>query len=81
MEVAAVAVRGGESVSFYDYKASLVIASERYPFYALIMAAMRQADTSNLNELKASFPDVWRELRERYNAPGGILASDKEYAV
>jgi hypothetical protein len=37
------------------------------------MAAMRQADTDNLEKLQASFPETWDELHRRYNAPGGVL--------
>ena len=44
------------------------------PFYALIMAAMRKADTRNLNMLKAAFPGVWKELEARYKAPDGFLS-------
>jgi hypothetical protein len=52
------------------------IEMEDYPFYALIMAAMRQADTTNLEKLKAMWPDVYREFMARYNAPGGVLPTD-----
>ena len=64
-------------MSLYDYKMSQRIASEDYPFYALIMAAMRQADSNNIDLLKFAFSDVWHELTERYNAPGGVLPEDK----
>lgn len=60
----------------YDYEASRYIASEDYPFYALLMAAMRQADTVNAAKLRAAWPDVWDELQARYNAPGGLLPSE-----
>ena len=63
-------------MSFHEYKVGLEISSKQYPFYALIQAAMRQADTDNLEMLKGCFPDVWLELRVRYNAPGGLLKSD-----
>lgn len=63
-------------MSLYDYRSSLKILREDYLFYALIMAAMRRADTDNLNRLKIAFPDTWNELKERYNAPGGIIKSD-----
>jgi len=65
-------------MSRYDYEASQRISREDWPFYALIMAAMRQADTDNLEGLKLVFPMVWKELYERYNAPGGILPSDTQ---
>lgn len=47
-----------------------------FGFYALIMAAMRQADTDNAERLRRCWPDVWQELHARYNAPGGILPDD-----
>lgn len=60
-------------MSLYDYKASQQLGMEDPPFYALIMAAMRKADDRNLLALQMAFPDVWTELRDRYNAPGGAL--------
>lgn len=42
-------------------------------FHTLIMAAMRRADSDNVEKLKAAFPETWDELRARYNAPGGVL--------
>jgi hypothetical protein len=63
-------------MSRYDYKASQKIAAEDHPFYALIMAAMRQADTDNLAKLVAAFPGVADELQTRYNAPGGYLPGE-----
>jgi len=68
---------GGDQVSLYDYKASLEIGKGQPPFYALVMAAMRQADTFNLELLADAFPATLEELRERYNAPGGVLGSDE----
>lgn len=49
------------------------------PFYALIMAAMRQADTANAERLRHMFPVVWDELQARYHAPGGLLPGDDGY--
>lgn len=63
-------------MSWFDYEASKRIAVEDYPFYALIMAAMRQADTFNSATLRRAFPLVWEELDERYNAPGGLLEGE-----
>lgn len=63
-------------MSLYDYQESKRIGAEGYQFYALIMAAMRQADTDNLTRLQAAFPWVWAELQERYNAPNGMLLED-----
>lgn len=66
-------------MSQYDYERSKEIASRGYPFYALIMAAMRQADTDNLEMLKKCWPSVHNELFGRYNAPGGILPEEEAH--
>jgi len=60
-------------MSLYDYKVSQQLFAENHPFYALIMAAMRQADSYNAETLRAAFPEIWNELQARYNAPGGVL--------
>jgi len=62
-------------MSLYDYEASREISYE-IPFYALIMAAIRNADTDNTEKLKREWPEVYNEFFQRYNAPGGILATD-----
>lgn len=63
-------------MSHHDYRASQLISAERPPFYALIMAAMRQADTLNCRKLASAFPDIWEELQARYDAPGGYLEGE-----
>ena len=63
-------------MSYADYQFSKTITMEDYPFYSLIMAAMRQADTDNLDKLKRAWPAVWDELNGRYNAPGGLLPDE-----
>jgi hypothetical protein len=63
-------------MSFYDYKISQQISYEDPPFYALIMAAMRKADTDNQIKLAFAFPEVWDELQQRYNAPGGLMPGE-----
>jgi len=61
-------------MSRYDYERSRELSAE--PFYALIMAAMRTADSSNYELLREAFPDTLDELQERYNAPGGVLPGE-----
>ena len=63
-------------MSHYDYEQSRDIEGCAFPFYALIMAAMRQADSDNVEKLKAAFPETWDELSARYHAPGGLLNGD-----
>lgn len=65
-------------MSLYDYQISKNLDQSDVPFYALIMAAMRRADTDNLKRLRAMWPDVWNELDERYNSPGGKLPPERD---
>jgi hypothetical protein len=69
-------------VSRYDYEMSREVVfymyEQRWPFYALIMAAMREADESNLVLLRTCWPEVYGELEARYHAPGGRLPSDPD---
>jgi len=62
-------------MSRYDYQLSIKLSY--YPFYALVMAAMRNADTDNLEALKRVFPATWREFEARYNAGGGYLPGEE----
>lgn len=64
-------------MSRFDYEASKKIMLEDPPFDALIMAAMRKADSKNVRGLKAIFPYIWDELQERYYAPGGYLPNER----
>ena len=64
-------------MSHYDYKIAQQILASDPPFYALIQAAMRKADTDNLNALRLVFPGVHDELVARYNAPGGHLPGER----
>ena len=61
-------------MSLYDYLKSQKI--EDYPFYSLIMAAMRKADDRNIRLLREAWPDIWNEFLARYHAPGGILPNE-----
>ena len=62
-------------MSYYDYIVSKELRTA--PFYALIMAAMRRADSANDAKLRQAWPDVWNELHERYHAPGGVLDGER----
>lgn len=63
-------------MSWYDYDVSRRIVAEDFPFAALIMAAARQADSSNMELLLRAFPQIVGELGQRYNAPGGLLPGE-----
>lgn len=68
-------------MSLHAYHVSRAIEQNDPPFYALIMAAMRKADTDNLGKLKKAFPGVWEEFKERYNAPLGVIPDDGEVNI
>ncbi len=57
-------------MSVIDYKQSLKIAANDYSFKGIIMAAMRKADSYNLERLKREWPEIWNELFRLYNTPG-----------
>ena len=61
----------------YEYEESHRVAELGVGFYALIMAALRQADTFNAEKLRAAWPDVCDEMQARYNAPGGLLPGEE----
>jgi hypothetical protein len=63
-------------MSLYDYNYSQQISLDDPPFYGLIMAAMRKADSDNIEKLRRAWPWVWQELEQRYHAPGGVIKSD-----
>ncbi len=65
-------------MTLYDYTVSRELVAEDYPFYGLIMAAMRCADTDNLAKLTNAWPEVYAELDARYNALGGWLPDDPD---
>lgn len=59
-------------MSIIDYRQSISLSADG-SFYGLLMAAMRNADTDNLEKLKTAFPHEFGELQARYNAMGGAL--------
>jgi len=64
----------------YDYlkgrQMESIALNKRIPFYSVIQCAMRMADTDNLDKLKSAFPDEWKDLNARYDAPNGILEGE-----
>jgi len=64
------------TLSLYDYLEGRKISEQDPPFAALIQAAMRKADTDNLEKLRREWPDIWNELQLRYNAPGAVIPDD-----
>jgi len=67
-------------MSHYDYVVSREISKTDPPFASLIMSAMRKADDANLEMLAGCWPEIWEELKVRYNAPGGYLPEEHSEA-
>lgn len=65
-------------MTLFAYNASRELEQRDEPFYGLIMAAMRRADSFNLRKLQDAFPDVWFELETRYNAPRALLPGEHD---
>lgn len=65
-------------MSLADYDATAGVLEGDPPFYALIMAAMKRADTFNLEKLRALFPEVHAEYQARYDAPRGLLPGERD---
>lgn len=63
-------------MSLYDYRISRELSVGAPPFAALIMAALRKADTENTVKLWNAWPEICAEMQARYDAPGGVLPSD-----
>ena len=65
-------------MSFHSYIVGRELLMTDPPFSALIMAAMRKADTDNSRRLRAMWPEIHDELQARYNAPGGYLEGEHD---
>lgn len=63
-------------MSYFEYEVSMRLNAEDPPFYSLIMAAMRSADTMNAEKLRKAFPDTWAELQTRYDTVGGKIEGE-----
>jgi len=62
--------------SHWDYERSFEISKEDPPFYALLFALIRKADSRNLEKISREWPDVVAEFKMRYNLPGGLLPGE-----
>lgn len=63
-------------MSLYDYHYSRKLILDDPPFDSLIFAAIRKADSTNMERLKRSFPELAEEMQARYNARLGVIPSD-----
>jgi hypothetical protein len=65
-------------IGYHAHRASAEISQEDPPFYALLFALMRKADTEHQNRIKELWPDAYRELWLRTVSPDGLLVEDGE---
>lgn len=63
-------------MSLYDYELSRRLLADDPSFDALIFAAMRKADSTNIEKLREGWPELADEMDARYHAPGGRLPED-----
>ena len=63
-------------MGLHEYLVSQEIERKDYPFYSLVMALARRADTDNLEKLRMAFPETVEEFERRYHAGAGILPED-----
>ncbi len=57
-------------MSYHDYQIGLLVATEYQvdDYFGLIQSAMRLSPTDeDLAKLVSVYPDVWEELKRRYN--------------
>ena len=62
----------------HAYRVSQELAKGDPPFSAFIFCAIRKADTLNLERLRLAFPELVREVEQRYWAPGGMLEGERD---
>lgn len=60
----------------HAYQVSIDLTNSDPPMSALLMAAMRKADSQNAAILHGAYPQLWAEMQRRYNAPGGRLEDE-----
>jgi hypothetical protein len=68
-------------MALYDYQQSKKISQFDPSFLAILFALMRKADDFNTAKIRSLWPLEYEEMRQRYNAPGGILPEELEEDV
>lgn len=65
-------------ISDFERTVAHQLIEQGYPYEALIMACIRQADTMNCEALQALHPGIFSELLTRYHASGGLLPGEDD---
>lgn len=64
-------------MSLHEYLYSKTLDRYDPPFYALLFAMMRKADSDNVRIIGLLWPKKFEEFNARYNSRGGVLPEDK----
>jgi hypothetical protein len=65
-------------MSLHDFQAAKLLSKYNFPFNALIMDALRQANHKQKELLSEIFPLLADELKQRYAVKNGILPGEKD---
>lgn len=60
-----------------EYQLSKSVTLLDAPFYSMLCALFRQADSENLTLLQETFPHELDTFKKRVNAPGGLLPGER----
>ncbi len=63
-------------IGLHAYRESQRPELAAVPWHSLLCALMRGADSNHATILRSAFPDEWRELQARYDAPGGRIGAE-----
>lgn len=63
-------------IGLFAYRESHRPELAAVPWHSLLCALMRGADSGNAARLREAFPDEWREMQARYDAPGGRIGAE-----
>ena len=68
-------------ISYHDWQIAKRLHEEDVPFYALLAALMRKADSDNTKQLALAYPDDFVEAHLRYHLPGGCVSAEEWLSV
>jgi hypothetical protein len=63
-------------LGLHSYHYSLRLSRYDLTFESLIFAAISKSDWYNGERLRLAFPELFAEMRARYEAPGGVISGD-----
>lgn len=64
-------------IRFGDWKIALMLSRREYSAEALIGAALLKTTSEDTEKIKMVWPELYRQVYDRYNNPGGYLDKDE----